>query len=59
MEPIETVCALCKRVDRGNGVWSSPTHQPAAEHRTGLCSDCCHQRFPQFYSDYEKPVRHQ
>lgn len=58
MEKIEMVCACCQRVDSGNGVWLVPTDQSTTEPKRGLCPECCHQRFPQFYSDYNKRVKH-
>jgi hypothetical protein len=55
MGKIELECSCCKKVDNGAGVWSPPQHPLATERRVGLCPDCCRQRFPQFYSDYQKP----
>ena len=55
MGKIELECSCCKKVDNGTGVWSTPQNQLTAERKIGLCPDCCRQRFPQFYSDYQKP----
>ena len=50
------ICTCCKKADCGDGVWSKLTDEPAPDIIVNvICPDCCHERFPQFYSDYEKP----
>ena len=42
-------------MDYGDGTWSDLNEEAPKDVVTALCPDCCHERFPQFYSDYEEP----
>lgn len=57
MDKVELVCVSCQKVDHGNGVWSTLNNQSARNQKNSLCPDCCHLRFPQFYSDFKKPAQ--
>jgi hypothetical protein len=57
MDKIKLVCVSCRNVDPGDGKWLTPNHQIVGELQDSLCPDCCHQRFPQFYSDFIKPSK--
>jgi hypothetical protein len=49
------ICTTCKKIDYGDGTWSELNEGSPKDVATTLCPDCCHERFPQFYSDYEEP----
>jgi len=51
------ICTTCKKIENGDGTWSQFTGEAPKDAVTALCPDCSHERFPQFYSDYEKPKR--
>ena len=52
---IVSICTACKKMDCGDGTWSELHEEAPEDAVTALCPDCCHERFPQLYSDYEKP----
>ena len=54
MDKINLVCVSCRKVNIGDGKWLTPKNQIVGEQQGSLCPDCCHKRFPQFYSDFEK-----
>mgnify|MGYP001824761514 CR=1 FL=1 len=56
MEKIELVCVNCKKINPGNGIWSNTIGQTSGVEKDSICPECCHQRFPHLYSDYEKPI---
>jgi len=58
MDKIALVCVNCKKVDLGNGIWSNINDQTSDVIKDSICPECCHQRFPHLYSDYEKPNNH-
>ena len=55
METIERMCVTCHKVDQGHGVWTTLAGQIPGETQSGLCPDCCRNRFPQFYDDLGPP----
>jgi len=57
MDKVELVCVFCKKVDSGDGVWSNPDSYSTYEQKNSLCPDCCHLRFPRFYSDFKRHVK--
>jgi DNA-directed RNA polymerase subunit RPC12/RpoP len=57
MRNIELVCVTCGKVDLGGGVWSNEGNQSKRRKGKGLCPDCSHKRFPQFYNDYKPKER--
>ena len=57
MDKINLVCVSCRKVNPGDGKWLTPKNQIVGELQDSLCPDCCHQRFPQFYSDFIKPSK--
>lgn len=57
MSKIKLVCVDCKKVDLGDGIWLEADNPEELELSNALCPDCCHSRFPAFYSDYEEPVK--
>ena len=57
MDKVELVCAFCQKVDYGDGVWSNPNSYSTCEQKKSACPDCCHLRFPQFYSDFKRPAK--
>jgi hypothetical protein len=52
MEEAPLVCMACGKTDRGIGIWSQPDRPWSGTKHDGLCPECCHERFPQFYDDY-------
>jgi hypothetical protein len=50
------VCVVCQKIDGGDGIWTKPTDEYQVPLRNSLCPECCYQRFPQFYSDYQPPI---
>jgi hypothetical protein len=57
MDGVELVCVSCRKVDCGNGVWSTLDNPSSGEQKNSLCPECCRQRFPQFYSDFKRPAK--
>lgn len=57
MDEAEQVCTACNKVAHGDGTWTTPKTHSQGKQINSLCPDCCHQRFPQFYSDYEEPTK--
>ena len=57
MGSVDLVCVSCGKVDCGNGVWSAIDNQSSGQQKNSLCPECCRQRFPQFYSDFKRPVK--
>ncbi len=55
METVKLVCISCRKINYGDGTWSNPAVKLPSDLVNSLCSDCSHQRFPKFYSDYEPP----
>ena len=53
MDKVELVCVICKKEDRGSGVWSYHDSPSTWEKEDGLCPDCSQELFPQFYSSYK------
>ena len=49
------ICTVCKKINFGDGVWSNLNETAPKNAVTALCPNCSHERFPQFYSDYENP----
>ena len=49
------ICTICKKIDNGGGTWSEFNEEAPKDLVTTLCPECCHERFPQFYSDFEEP----
>lgn len=56
MDNVELVCVICKKEDRGRGVWSYHDNPSTWEKEDGLCPDCCQELFPQFYKDNKRPL---
>jgi hypothetical protein len=52
---ITLICTICNKIDYGDGTWSNLNEKSPKDLATALCPDCCYERFPQFYSDYEDP----
>ena len=57
MRDIELVCVTCGKVRLGGGTWSECGRQSKQGKIEGLCPDCIHNRFPQFYDDYKPDNR--
>jgi hypothetical protein len=51
------ICIICKKIDIGEGAWSTLNGAAPKDAVNALCPNCSHERFPQFYIDYEKPER--
>jgi hypothetical protein len=49
------ICTSCGKVNYGGSVWSEIDDDVPSNLVKVLCPGCSHERFPQFYSDYEKP----
>lgn len=58
MENVERVCVICKKEDRGGGVWSYHDNPSPWEREDSLCPDCCEELFPQLFKDYKRPAKH-
>ena len=48
MENVELVCIVCKKENRGSGVWSYHDSPSTWEQEDGLCPDCRQELFPEF-----------
>ena len=48
MENVELVCIVCKKENRGNGVWSYHDSSSTWKQEDGLCPDCRQELFPEF-----------
>jgi len=57
MDSVELVCLICKKEDRGRGVWSYHDNPSTWEREDSLCPDCCKELFPQFYKDYKRSAK--
>lgn len=57
MQDIQRICVSCKKVDFGNGIWMHCAGQLDSLPKESLCPECCRKRFPQFYSDYQRPAK--
>jgi hypothetical protein len=49
---LPTVCIYCGQIRSAQGEWqaSPESLDPAVKPRTGICTDCSKEKFPQFYS---------
>ncbi len=47
MENVELVCIVCKKENRGSGVWSYHDSPSTWEQEDGLCPDCRQELFPE------------
>lgn len=57
MQKVELVCGTCGKVDKGNGLWLGSEKQGKGTHKSAMCPECCHEKFPQFYDDYKPPAK--
>ena len=48
MDNIELVCIVCKKEDRGGGIWAFYDDPSTWEQEDGLCPDCRQELFPEF-----------
>jgi hypothetical protein len=44
------ICVVCKKEDRGDGIWSYPDGTSPWLSEDSLCPECCRQICPQFRS---------
>ncbi len=58
MDNVALVCVICKKENRGRGVWTYHDNPTTEEKEDGLCPDCCQELFPQFHKEYKRPVKH-
>ena len=49
------ICMSCNKIENENGVWLDSESSLTDAQANSLCPECCHEKFPQFYSDYKKP----
>jgi hypothetical protein len=56
MYNVEQVCVICKKENRGGGVWTYHDIPSTMEKEDGLCPGCCQELFPQFYKDDKRPA---
>ena len=56
MYNVEQVCVICKKENRGSGVWTYHDNPSTMEKEDGLCPGCCQELFPQFYTDDKRPA---
>jgi hypothetical protein len=57
MDNVELVCIVCKKENRGSGVWSYHDNPSSWQQEDGLCSDCRQELFPEFGKGHDRSAR--